>query len=428
MTSSSRFLLAAVLGLGAMLEAFAQSDGQYSELFESLQPGLFTVEVVHRASNNKNAQGSAFMVTEDGMLATNYHVVSEYVLNPERYSLRYRDAEGQTGGLELVDVDVLHDLALVRFADAAPETASTAFALAEAEPRVGETVLALGNPYDIGIGIVPGTYNGLLENQYRKNIHFTGALNPGMSGGPAVTTSGEVVGINVAGAGNSVSFLVPVSNLRTLLDRASAEPALLDEMRSRVVDRLVEHQAGMIDDLLAGDWSLDAFGPLMIPREIRPWLSCSGSGSESDSETPWRDSHADCKLNDRIYLSRTLDTGPLEIIFGWYESDELNQFQFARVFEQNTFMPFNRSGEDDVTEFECREDWVVFENLAPVKFKSSYCLRAYLDYPGVYDVLYVARALMPDSEGLHVHYTLAGVGRDKAMEFHRHLLGALQWK
>jgi len=432
MTFLIRLTLAVALGLMAAADGLAQPNGQYrneySDLFESLKPGLFTVEVVHRTSNNKNAQGSAFLVTDDGMRATNYHVVSEYVLDPERFSLRYRNAAGDTGGLEVLDVDVLHDLALVRFADGEPGEAAGAFALAESEPRMGETVLALGNPYDIGIGIVPGTYNGLLENQYRKNIHFTGALNPGMSGGPAVTTSGEVVGINVAGAGNSVSFLVPVSNLRTLLDRASAEPALLDEMRSRVVDRLVEHQAGMIDDLLAGDWSLDAFGPLMIPREIRPWLSCSGSGSESDSETPWRDSHADCKLNDRIYLSRTLDTGPLEIIFGWYESDELNQFQFARVFEQNTFMPFNRSGEDDVTEFECREDWVVFENLAPVKFKSSYCLRAYLDYPGVYDVLYVARALMPDSEGLHVHYTLAGVGCDKAMEFHRHLLGALQWK
>jgi hypothetical protein len=55
-------------------------------------------------------------------------------------------------------------------------------------------------------------------------------------------------------------------------------------------------------------------------------------------------------------------------------------------------------------------------------------MRAYLDYPGLYDVLYVARALMPDSEGLHVHYTLAGVGHDKALEFQRHLLGALSWK
>lgn len=432
MTFSSRWIAAGLLGLAAVLDVSAQSGGQYgdrySALFESLRPGLFTVEVVHRASNNKNAQGSAFQVSGAGVLATNYHVVSEYVLDPERFSLRYRDAQGETGPLEVLEVDVLHDLALVRIDDDLPEGASQPFELAESEPRMGATVLALGNPYDIGISLVPGTYNGLLENQYRKNIHFTGALNPGMSGGPAVNTDGEVVGVNVAGAGNSVSFLVPVAELRALLSSVSEEPSSLEEMRERVVGRIIDHQAGMIDDLVAGDWSLEAFGPMMIPREIRSWLSCSGSGSETDSQTPWRESHSNCTLNDRIYLSRSLDTGPVELIFGWYESDELNAFQFARVFEQNTFMPFNRSGEDDVTEFECREGWVAFENLAPVNFKASYCMRAYLDYPGLYDVLYVARALLPDSEGLHVHYTLAGVGHDKALEFHRHLLGALSWK
>ncbi|MGK7296800.1 MAG: hypothetical protein ACNS61_13425 [Candidatus Wenzhouxiangella sp. M2_3B_020] len=61
-------------------------------------------------------------------------------------------------------------------------------------------------------------------------------------------------------------------------------------------------------------------------------------------------------------------------------------------------------------------------------FKASYCLRAYLDYPGLYDVLFVARALMNGSEGLHVHYTLAGIDRDSAMAFHERMLGALEWK
>lgn len=429
MTNPFRFILALALGLLAVPSAFGQAESQYSELFESLQPGLYTVEVVDRISNNKNAQGSGFIVTGDGVLATNYHVVSEFVQDPDRYSLRYRDLGGQTGPLEVLEVDVLHDLALVRFADEAARPAQAmVFELAESEPRMGETLLALGNPYDIGISIVPGTYNGLLENQYRKNIHFTGALNPGMSGGPAVTTSGEVVGINVAGAGNSVSFLVPADNLRALISRAPDIPSSLEDMRTRVVRRIIEHQGEMIDDLLAGDWSLEAFGPLMIPREITPWLSCSGSGNDADPETPWVESHSNCTLNDRIYLSRTLDTGPLELIFGWYQSDSLNGFQFARVFEQTTFMPFNRTGQDDVTEFECREDWISPDSLTPVEFKGSYCLRAYLDYPGLYDVLYVARALMPDSEGLHVHYTLAGVGRDKAMQFHRRLMGALSWK
>ncbi|MGK7296799.1 MAG: S1 family peptidase [Candidatus Wenzhouxiangella sp. M2_3B_020] len=341
-----------LVAIAASTDFAPAQPAEYSELFESLRPGLFTVEVVDRVSNNKNAQGSAFLV-DGSVMATNYHVVSEYVLDPERYSLRFRDSTGRTGKLDVVAVDVVHDLSLVRAVETTPAIdADAVFELAGSMPAMGSTVLALGNPYDIGISIVPGTYNGLLENQYRKNIHFTGALNPGMSGGPAVDQQGRVIGINVAGAGNSVSFLVPVTELVRLMDGAPEQPETLEAMRDRVVERIIEHQAGMVDELLAGDWSPEPFGPMMIPREIRPWVTCSGGGSDAESGTPWLESHSNCTLNDRIYLSRSLDTGPLEMIFGWYSSETLNEFQFANVFEQNSFLPFNRTGDDDVTEFE----------------------------------------------------------------------------
>ena len=404
-------------------------DAAYSELFERLRPALFTVEVVDRASGNKNAQGSGFLVGADGRIATNYHVVSEHVLDPERYALRFRGADETQGALEVLALDVLHDLALVRIAPVAlPEALPDVFAISEQPLREGAGVLALGNPYDIGISLVPGTYNGLLNSQYRQLIHFTGALNPGMSGGPAVDIEGRVVGINVAGAGNSVSFLVPAGRLAELLEAAPADPPPLDRLREGLAAELIAHQDRMIEDLLDGDWTLEPFGPLMIPREIRPWISCTGNSSSAQAELPWRSSHSNCILNDRIYLSRSLDTGPLEMIFGWYRSDELNGYQFAQMFEQNGFLPFNRTSDDDVTPFECREDWVEIETLAPPPFKATHCLRAYLDYPGLYDVLYIARTQRDGPEGLHLHYTLAGVGREAAASFHRKFIGSLQWK
>ena len=426
-------LAAAIMTLGALfrpLPAAAQT-GEYGALFEALKAGLYTVEVVDRASGNKNAQGSGFVVDADGVLATNYHVVSEYVLDPERYSLRYRDVEGETGPLQVLALDVLHDLALVRFdaADPARRERAVVFDLADASPRNGATLLALGNPYDIGLSLVPGTYNGMLENQYRKLIHFTGALNPGMSGGPAVDVRGEVVGINVAGAGNSVSFLVPVSNLARLIENAPSEPLPLEELRAGLARVLIDHQGAMIEDLLAGDWTLEAFGPLMIPRSVRSWISCSGSSNDADVETPWRSSQSSCTLNDRIYLSRSLDTGPVEIIFGWWESDRLNALQFSRIVQSSSsFVPFNRTGDDDVTEFECHEQWTEIEGLGSTPFKASYCLRTYLDYPGLYDVLYAARAQRAGPEGVFLHYTLAGVGRSHALAFHRKFSGSLRWK
>ena len=417
-------------GLWLLTTTAMAQPNEYSALFERLQKGLFTVEVVDRVSNNKQGQGSGFVLDDKGLVVTNYHVVSEYIGDPEGYKLRYRDSGGATGALKVVDIDVLNDLALVRFkqGESPKMAASQVFELAASTPADGDTVLALGNPYDLGVSIVPGTYNGLMENRYRKNIHFTGALNPGMSGGPAVNTEGAVVGINVAGVGNSVSFLVPVARLRALIDRASTGQQSLQAMQDRAVQRIRDHQAAMVDKLLAGDWSLEAFGPLMIPREIRPWMSCSGNSKDADEDSPWQVSHSNCTVADRIYLSRSLDTGPLEIILSWYSSESLNAFRFTNVVENTTFMPFNRTAEDEVTEYECRERWTEFESLQPTPFKSSFCVRAYLDYPDLYDVLFVARAMLPGSEAVDIHYTMAGVARDTALRFHQHLLEALQWK
>lgn len=417
-------ILATILVLSPVLTHAQNSD--YGELFETLKPGLYTIESVERISNNKNSVGSGFAVSSDGLMATNYHVIANAVLNPDQYSLRFKTDDGEEGPLEVVAVDVLYDLALVR-SPGTREIPSMVFDLATSLPAEGDTVLALGNPYDIGISIVPGTHNGLLDRQYRRNIHFTGALNPGMSGGPAVNTEGQVIGINVAGAGNSVSFLVPVHHLAELLANAPLEPLSLEMQRQTMVERIQLHHDELIDDLMAGDWTLEPFGPLMIPREIRPYINCVGSAMEPEAEVPWQRSISNCMMNDRIYLSNQLETGPLELIFTWYHSNELNGFQFARMFEQHTFVPPNRTGDDDVTEFDCVEQWVQIEHLEGVPFKASYCIRTYLDYPGLYDVLYVARGMPERTQGLHLHYTLSGVGRDAASQFHGHLLGALQW-
>src|SRR4029077_10835207 len=91
-----------------------------------------------------------------------------------------------------------------------------------ARPAQGERLYSMGNPLDLGFTVNEGTYNGLVGRSYNERIHFTAALNPGMSGGPTVTAGGLVVGINVATRrdGQLISFLVPARFAATLLQRA----------------------------------------------------------------------------------------------------------------------------------------------------------------------------------------------------------------
>jgi S1-C subfamily serine protease len=219
-------------------------------IFERYEDSIVQIRIVEAGSGAKRAIGTGFVVGAGGELATNYHVVSDLVLEPDLYRGEWVDEQGDGHPVELLGFDVVRDIAIVR----AAEVFGNAFQLHRGEPRKGERVFAVGDPYDLGMSIVEGLYNGRLEHSRYERIHFTGSLNPGMSGGPALLRSGEVVGVNVASAGNQVSFLVPVDDLRNLLDRVAAPGYALPEDRTAVLrDQLWEHQEGYYGAILAAE-------------------------------------------------------------------------------------------------------------------------------------------------------------------------------
>ena len=105
--------------------------------------------------------------------------------------MELRRADGTSEHLELVNFDVVNDLALVKTKQ--PVSSALAFSLADALPQQGVPIYSLGNPHDFGMIVVPGTFNGLKTNSFYQRIHFTGSINPGMSGGPAVDGRGHVI-------------------------------------------------------------------------------------------------------------------------------------------------------------------------------------------------------------------------------------------
>ena len=191
--------------------ALAQS---YEQLYSEYRGSLYQIRLIEQSSNSKAGLGSGFQISADGLIATNYHVVSEAVKDPEKYNLQYLSVDGDEGELELLDVDVVNDLAILRQKGNA---GAEFLKLAQTPPSNGETIISMGNPLDLGMTLVPGTYNGIAGGSFYDRIHFSGSINPGMSGGPVINRHGQVVGINVATAGNQISFLVPVDKLVALL-------------------------------------------------------------------------------------------------------------------------------------------------------------------------------------------------------------------
>jgi S1-C subfamily serine protease len=182
---------------------------------ERLAPSVANLRVTRRtrAGAMPSGGGSAVVLTPDGFLLSNAHVVAGRGAGG-----RAAFVDGRELRFEVVGRDPLSDLALLR-ADARDLTPAT---LGDAEAlRVGQLVVAIGNPHGFAGSVTAGVVSALgrslparLGRQQRiidNVIQTDAALNPGNSGGALVNGDGEVVGINTAVAGVGLGLAVPIN-------------------------------------------------------------------------------------------------------------------------------------------------------------------------------------------------------------------------
>jgi len=171
----------------------------------------------------QNSLGSGVIVTNEGHIITNSHVVTDREGN-QVDQIEVQLSDGQTKKARLVGADSEVDLAVLKIDDPSAKPLK----LADSDTvQPGDFVLAIGNPF----GFEETVTDGIISSKGRPNrtdffgdlIQTNAAINPGNSGGPLINLRGEVIGINTAiasttGGSQGIGFAIPSNTVRTALE------------------------------------------------------------------------------------------------------------------------------------------------------------------------------------------------------------------
>jgi serine protease Do len=227
------------------------------------------------------AQGSGFVITADGYVVTNNHVVE----NAKAVQVTFHD--GAEYDATVVGTDPKTDLALLKIKS---DKSFPAVKLADQEAKVGDWVMAVGNPFGLGgtvtAGIVSARGRDIGNGPYDDFIQIDASINKGNSGGPSFNLNGDVVGVNSAifspsGGSVGIGFAIPAAMVKEVVDSLKSDGAVtrgwlgvqiqpvteelaeglgLDAAKGAIISDLTENSPALKAGLKQGDTILKANG------------------------------------------------------------------------------------------------------------------------------------------------------------------------
>jgi serine protease Do len=392
------------------------------KVYSAARADLLQIRMLLKNGRSQSTVGSGFMVGTSNLVLTNYHVVSQMALDPDVYVGEFSDTDGKSGPIELLAVDVLHDLAVVRI----NRDGSGFFNVPERPVKLtqGQYLYSLGNPLDLGFAISEGSYNGVVTRSFYDQLMFTGPINSGMSGGPSVTGSGTVAGVNVSKRrdGELVSFLVPVRYAQELLKKVAAQGAPPKDFNPLIGQQLLAHQRGMIDRLLDAPLSIKTMGPYRVPVRESEQVRCWGR-SNVKAEASFTADTISCSMESAIFVSESQQTGHVSMSHQYVRSASLDKVRFA-VLASTLFKVDNlgRSKDSRLTGPSCTEQFIHTKTLP---LRAVTCVRAYRKFAGLYNFTLLTASTDDPKASLQSRIDVSGVSFENGTRTTRAFLEAL---
>lgn len=355
--------------------------------YERVRPSVVTVEVHSGNADAKNALGSGYVVSSEGRVVTNYHVVGSYVDEPGRYRIRVRASDGAAHDARLLRFDLVADLALLQVDGLRGAPALT---LSQREPAPGAPIVAFGNPEGLGMSLIEGVFNGHARKGVVDRLLLSMPLNSGMSGGPILDLDGAVVGTNVSviWLSNSLSFGVPVAGVRALL----AQPPLTADqagLRAETARQLAAVEASTVERALAPLVEAAPRGGVRIgdvvgPRPPDVFECWDDAQVRKDKDYSWWDYSCNLQFTPSIEDLGEVASIQLLVRRTHWSGNTFGFYATARQFLNSTHEPHQAAPDNGVTSSpECQADRV---RAGAYTWHVATCLNAFVRHPGYYRV------------------------------------------
>ena len=264
------------MGDGQLPEQFRDFFNQFPQFRDQFRGGQN-----HPPRREGMAMGSGFVITTDGYVVTNNHVVDK------AKSVQVTFQDGNEYDATVVGTDPKTDLALLKIKS---DKSFPAVPLASSEAKVGDWVMAVGNPFGLGgtvtAGIVSARGRDIGNGPYDDFLQIDASINKGNSGGPSFNLNGEVVGVNSAifspsGGSVGIGFAIPASIVKDVVDSLKSNGAVtrgwlgvqiqpvteelaeglgLDKAKGAIVSDLTEKSPALEAGIKQGDTILKANG------------------------------------------------------------------------------------------------------------------------------------------------------------------------
>jgi S1-C subfamily serine protease len=403
--------------------ATQELSGEAQVRLDAARDAVVQIRGYFDRSESSAFHGSGFAVDDGRRIVTNYHVVALAVLYPRQYRLEYLASDGRKGPLRVLAIDVRNDLAVV----AAEDLELPSLRLRSEIPAQGERAWSVGFPLNLGLTITEGVANGLVENSIEQRIHYTGAINGGMSGGPALDRRGRVYGVNVSlvTGRQLIGFVVPAKHIPALLARAREplDPSLsAQQLRQHVTAQVLAYEAEVLQ-ARPGSTAIQKVRGYALPTQMSRYAECS-TVDEKSPHARVRVETVSCRMPSRILVQSGLYVAGLSVQHRILQSQGLHPLQFEHQVNRIAEGPRRTGAAEHVAPFACRDALVSLDGFDA---RVSTCVRQYRLFAGLYDFDVTVVGIDDTQQALVSRLTLQGVAFEFGKRTMERYLGALQW-